>query len=200
VLALVILCCPLFRLIYVIQNPEIAVEFGRFEAVADTLAFGCFLAFTRERLHQQKWYASLMGSNLLLVAPFVALFISTWAHFPKYYNKMLFVLIAITIENICVTLFLDWVVTNYDGKLGRFLNARAFAFVGIISYSLYLWQQPILSANVPLPVILKVLLIFLISLGSYYLVEKPSLRLRSYLEKKESIARFLKGQGKQFWK
>src|SRR5215204_3211996 len=48
VLGLVLLCCPLFRLIYVIQNPEIPVEFGRFEAVADSLAFGCFLAFLRE--------------------------------------------------------------------------------------------------------------------------------------------------------
>lgn len=32
-----------------------------------------------------------------------------------------------------------------DGYLGRFLSNRAFVFIGLISYSTYLWHQPVLS-------------------------------------------------------
>ena len=73
----------------------------------------------------------------------------------------------------------------YDRDIGRLLNARPLVFIGVISYSLYLWQQPFLNRNVfaalnrfPQNAVLA----FIVSLLSYYLVERPMLGLRYRVE------------------
>ena len=45
-----------------------------------------------------------------------------------------------------IALVIDWCVTFADGRVGRVPNAPPLVFVGWISYSLYLWQQPFLIA------------------------------------------------------
>ena len=56
------------------------------------------------------------------------------------------------------------------------------AFVGVLSYSLYLWQQPFLRPGHALRLPLSISLIVGAALSSYYLVERPMLRLRQRLE------------------
>jgi peptidoglycan/LPS O-acetylase OafA/YrhL len=68
--------------------------------------------------------------------------------------------------------------------MGRFLNWRPIAFAGLLSYSLYLWQQLFLNRNSGAWVnAFPQNLCFAIAaaLGSYYLFEKPFLRLRRRL-------------------
>jgi peptidoglycan/LPS O-acetylase OafA/YrhL len=66
--------------------------------------------------------------------------------------------------------------------LGRVLESRAFTTVGMLSYSLYLWQQPFLNPhgsqwfNAP-PV--SLLLTVCAAVASYYFVEAPFLRLKN---------------------
>jgi peptidoglycan/LPS O-acetylase OafA/YrhL len=56
-------------------------------------------------------------------------------------------------------------------------------FVGVLSYSLYLWQQPFLNRHLgtswmaAFPV--NIILAGVMALASYYLVEQPFLRLRA---------------------
>ena len=38
-------------------------------------------------------------------------------------------------------------MTFHDGRVGRVLNAAPLVFVGWLSYSLYLWQQPFLNRS-----------------------------------------------------
>ncbi|MDG1689560.1 MAG: hypothetical protein P8I02_02090 [Flavobacteriales bacterium] len=65
----------------------------------------------------------------------------------------------------------------------KILNSKVLSFVGTISYSIYIWQQPFLSNNNywinNLPQ--SIILVFLISILSYYLIEKPFLRLKKFV-------------------
>ncbi len=49
------------------------------------------------------------------------------------------------IERALIALVLDCVMTHESFALGRFLNLRPVAFLGTLSYSLYIWQQIFLN-------------------------------------------------------
>jgi peptidoglycan/LPS O-acetylase OafA/YrhL len=183
----VIVVCPLFRLLNVYNDPAAYLEFMKFEAVADSLAVGCLLAIIRDWLHKFGWYIRFLRSRILLGLPLLALLITWLARFPGYCPKPLYVVLAIPIQNISIVLFLDRVITYYQGRLGRFLNAAPIAFIGVMSYSIYLWQQIFLNPELDLPILIKLPLALLASFLSYFIVEKSSLKARNYLEKKFNI-------------
>jgi peptidoglycan/LPS O-acetylase OafA/YrhL len=61
------------------------------------------------------------------------------------------------------------------------LNSAPVMWLGAISYSLYLWQQPFLDrwSSAPWAAFpLNLTLALLLAAASYYLVEKPGLKLR----------------------
>jgi peptidoglycan/LPS O-acetylase OafA/YrhL len=65
--------------------------------------------------------------------------------------------------------------------LGRLLEARPMVFVGVLSYSLYLWQQLFLnpySAHWTARWPTNLVLVLLAALASYYVVESPFLRVK----------------------
>ena len=65
-----------------------------------------------------------------------------------------------------------------------YLNLGPVAWVGALSYSLYLWQQPFLSPHVTLALPVRVAALVACAVASYYLVEKPALRLRARIERR----------------
>jgi peptidoglycan/LPS O-acetylase OafA/YrhL len=68
--------------------------------------------------------------------------------------------------------------------MGQVLNWKPIAFIGVLSYSLYLWQQLFLNRNsVAWVNAFPQNLFFAVAaaLGSYFLLEKPFLRLRHRL-------------------
>src|SRR5690606_30961764 len=73
------------------------------------------------------------------------------------------------------------VVRNPQDLAGRILNSKPFIAVGILSYSLYLWQEPFLYFRgegwaTAFPQ--NLMLAFSAALCSYYLVERPFLTLK----------------------
>jgi peptidoglycan/LPS O-acetylase OafA/YrhL len=75
-------------------------------------------------------------------------------------------------------------IADPRGFVSRVLETRAFKWVGLLSYSLYLWQQLFLPMRAgqkilgsALGLILNVALTFAAAAFSYYLVERASIRI-----------------------
>src|SRR5439155_8329139 len=91
-----------------------------------------------------------------------------------------------TTMNVAIAVCVDWAMRNCDGKVGRLLNLPAVSFAGVLSYSLYLWQQPFLNRNstsVYCAFPLNIILAIAAALLSYLIIEVPLLRLRVRLER-----------------
>ena len=180
--AAVVLLVPLIR----VAEWELLRQYGdgvghRFETIADAIAIGCVLAGTRSWLHKTAWYPRLLASPAFIVVPFAAVG-ANLVHDHPLANFAL----GMSIAHVCIALCLDWVVTFHDGRVGRVLNARPLVFVGWLSYSLYLWQQPFLnrgSDSIVAAFPQNILIVALLAVMSYYLVERPSLALRRRIER-----------------
>ncbi|MBD3750380.1 MAG: acyltransferase [Sphingobacteriales bacterium] len=60
----------------------------------------------------------------------------------------------------------------------RFLNSKILSQIGVISYSIYIWQQLFSSDIIPFPTIINFLLTFIVAWLSYHYFEKPFLKLK----------------------
>ena len=147
-----------------------------FPTIADPLAVGCYLAIQRSWLWEQRWYRRLLESPWMLVVPLVALAANLAREHPRFSY-----VVAEPIMNFGIAMTLDYCMRHATSAVGRFLDWRPMAFLGVLSYSLYLWQQPFLNRDAGafwniFPVNLA--LAFLFALASYTLVERPFLRLK----------------------
>jgi peptidoglycan/LPS O-acetylase OafA/YrhL len=89
-----------------------------------------------------------------------------------------------SVMNVSLAILIHRSVYLSEDRLGRFLNWKSIEFVGVLSYSLYLWQQPFLNRDSTAWVNAfpqNLLFAVAASLASYLLLEKPLLRLRRRL-------------------
>jgi peptidoglycan/LPS O-acetylase OafA/YrhL len=89
--------------------------------------------------------------------------------------------VGILLQNCIIALIMLWAIQNSDRGFGRILNSRLAIHIGLISYSLYLWQQIFLTTQnktftgaFPL----NLLCTFAVAECSYWFVEKSFLALR----------------------
>jgi peptidoglycan/LPS O-acetylase OafA/YrhL len=178
----VVLITPFVRLAELHLFPAYVDGIGaRFETVADAIAIGCVLACTRDWLHRQAAYRRFLSSPAFAMVPLAIFAGSMTGQHPHVAY-----VIGLPLANVATALAVDWAVSYPDRFVGRVLNARPLVFIGLISYSLYLWQQPFLNRSglatwnaFPL----NVFLAFAFAVASYYFVERPSLALRRLLER-----------------
>jgi peptidoglycan/LPS O-acetylase OafA/YrhL len=137
-----------------------------FPAVADILAIGCLLAVFASQLPKLKttWTAPMV-IPVALVPAYVGLH-----HF--HITPLLLLVLWPAMHLSIAGLLLHVVQRPY-----WILNVQPVAWLGKISYSLYLWQQLFVFGQHPRPWYLVFLAVGMAS-ASYYLVEQPMLRLR----------------------
>lgn len=160
------------------SHPEI---FGNpryaFPAVADALACGCLLAALRDRLWDCASYRRLLSSPLFLAVPLVTLLMQAAPLAIK--DVALF-----TVINVLIAICIDGFVRVPKTPVGRLLNSPVFVFIGVLSYSLYLWQQLFLDPASTLPFPFNLGLLMTAALASYFFVERPFLSLRRKIEQR----------------
>lgn len=152
-----------------------------FQAVADSLATGCLLSGCYNRLGACRWYLGVLGSRFFLLVPCALLVVAIATY--KLAGGGGFYIAGQSVANLAIALGIDRCVRFPDSLEGRLLNTRPLVFVGVLSYSLYLWQELFLNpfdetsmfTAVPINLVLAVLA----ALASYYLIERPFLRLKS---------------------
>lgn len=177
-----LLLCPLIRLAYFNLYPSLVEEeIGyRFETVADALACGCVLAAIFGWLKVQSSFNRVITSRMFTIVPVVVL-IAGLVDQSLWFSLLL----GISIQNLGVAACIVWGLTNHSGKIGRLLNCKPVVFVGVMSYSIYLWQQLFLnpySSSAVSSFPLNLALVGAVSLASYYLIERTSLEMRRRLE------------------
>jgi peptidoglycan/LPS O-acetylase OafA/YrhL len=182
-LCLVLIVSPVIRIVtyqmvYPFEPKWLALGF---QANLDALGAGCLLAFARQRLHASRFYRRVINSNLVLVLPAVVVVANLQGPHPHLFDGL-----CIPVMNVLIAIIIDWAVLNHAGRVGRILNSRLFMTIGVMSYSIYLWQQPFLTRSVStIPQFLfRIACILLVSSASYLIVERYSLQLRKRLQGK----------------
>ncbi len=136
-----------------------------FPAVAGNLAIGCLLAIYGCKIPKISLLVALIMLSAVILIPYYP------ADTPARTLLELFVLWPVM--NCCMAgLLLHVVQTPY-----RILNIAPVVWLGKLSYSLYLWQQPFFFMPPGQPAYKPLFGVGLACL-SYYLVERPSLELR----------------------
>lgn len=164
-------------------------EYG-FEEVCDALATGCILALLRDRLWAVRSYRRLVESPYVLLVPATA--IALIAVHPSEDNvpsstgaALIKHLLALPLLNIGIALVIDRYIRFPASAVGKLLNSRPAQWIGVRSYSLYLWQEVFTLSHLAMPA--KLIGTFVSAWISYRYVETPFLALRSRLGRKRAI-------------
>lgn len=149
-----------------------------FPMVADCLAAGCLLACLREWLERQPWYLALFRPRWSLLLLAVVFLIN------RYTVYSIVGVPGIGLINVLLAILIHRSAYLWNDRLGVILNCRPLAFCGLLSYSLYLWQQLFLNrASTAWPQMFPWNILFsaAAALLSYFLLERPLLQLRHRL-------------------
>lgn len=162
-----------------------------FHMRADSLMFGCIIALLQGTPLFERLYGRV--TRVAWIPPAV-IFLSSClqARFQNYWELPL----GITVSGAAIAFFLLWCVRNPHSTVGRVLNCRPMMHIGVLSYSIYVWQTLFLHHdNVTVfGTSLKFISTFpgnwiailVVAEFSYYLIEQPSLRLRNRLMRRFS--------------
>ena len=183
--AFIVVASPFYRLIvwWVIPSFRSTLD-RRFDCVADCIAVGCLLASVGSNLAFRPRYMSFLNSFVFGLVPIIVITAALAANHPKIYYGA-----AQTVINIGLALMIHRSILLKTSWSGVFLNSVPVAYIGTLSYSLYLWQQPLLSEQAGVwrfAFPYNLVLTFGAALFSFYAVEQP---LRSAI-----TARFQKRQ------
>jgi peptidoglycan/LPS O-acetylase OafA/YrhL len=156
-----------------VASPVLPVSIG-------AIAAGAVFAAHADRIGSSLRYHRFLRSQRFLIVPALAIACA-----------LLVGAVAITIQSLAIALIVDRCV-RCRGSVRRVLDARPVAFLGTISYSLYLWQQPFLdhASSTPLttfPLNLSLALGF--ALAAYYLVERSFQTLARDKSRRHAAAR-----------
>jgi peptidoglycan/LPS O-acetylase OafA/YrhL len=181
-----ILLCPLVRLSFYFIFPSLrGLEYYLLYGWLDTMMVGCLLALLNRRPSFQQWKhrflsawtACLMAAIAFYINPFLV----DWM--PKPYTGIYALVFFPFTTAVCIAGVMLYVAEHPESVAGRFLNMGWIRQIGVLSYSLYLWQQVFVSHRFNLLPYGYLYLILAAAL-SYWAVERPFLRLRAYLEKR----------------
>jgi peptidoglycan/LPS O-acetylase OafA/YrhL len=183
----IILVAPFLRVFsFTVARGTLLHNSYGFHFRADSLMFGCLVALLQGTPLFERFYH--LATRIWWIPPAVILLSDLLgARFMNYWEFP----IGFTLCGVAISLFLLWCVRNPGSVVGRLLNSRILSHIGVLSYSIYIWQTlflnydnrslfgPSLKLLYTLP--FSWLAIFLAAEISYNLIEQPSLRLRSRL-------------------
>jgi len=181
ILLLVFFVTPIFRAVLYATKAQGALH-GSLPAVADQLAIGCLLAIFAKRLPKIPGYLALWMTAATILIPWYP---ATSAGRSLFMLFVLRPLLHVSIAGVV----LHVIQVPYAA-----LNWGPVAWLGKISYSLYLWQEVFCSnPNLPYGYVLAIPAIGCACL-SYYLVEQPMLRVRERLTRNDDARDIVSGQ------
>ncbi|MVT07154.1 acyltransferase family protein [Chitinophaga tropicalis] len=146
----------------------------------DSILIGCLGALLESNISLREKYEPYLRNNYILagVLAFVLVINKLLLfRFPGAYDMI----IGKSLLNIGIMYLIFWSV-YVPSKFAGILNMKGVVFIGVLSYSLYIWQQLFLHSNFnswvnQFPQNLGI--VFLVGYISYQFIEKPILGLKS---------------------
>ena len=147
----------------------------QFEAIADALATGCLLAYVYSAdITLPKWchsWAFILVPISMIILPSALYKI----------DHGLFYTLGQSYINLTAAIMVLRYMSVSEGFSYQILNSKPATWLGAMSYSLYLWQEPFLNSWVTdwyasWPT--NLLLTFVCACFSYYVVEKPIMNFK----------------------
>jgi peptidoglycan/LPS O-acetylase OafA/YrhL len=186
VLAVIMLLAPLIRVACYHWTPNSRGQIDMmFHTGFDSIAAGVLLGELLLRPNFKAWLEKIAGNRLILAAAIIfPLFISPVLneHFRGAYSLP----VGKSLELVCICIVITAAVSFPETLLFRFLNWQPLVFVGVLSYSLYVWNNLFLNSGGHW-LVNRFPFNFLcaggMALASHYLVEKPFLKLKDRLHK-----------------
>jgi peptidoglycan/LPS O-acetylase OafA/YrhL len=142
-----------------------------FHNTADALAIGCLLAIGRGALENNKrWQAFFASPWKAGLIPLVIIALAA-----SHKLGPVFWLAGVTALNLAIAAGIYAAIKQPESAVGRLLNGNPLRIIGVWSYGIYLWQQPLtfhrktgLLSVFPV----NVIVLLLVSALGYYLIEK----------------------------
>ena len=176
----VILLSPVSRVLTYLLAPSFRGNEGiMLHTRLDTIMFGCAMALLWNRDRFTGLAEKLLHPTLFAFSIFYITILSPClsARFGARYDWT----IGYTLRSFLISIVLLYVVRRPVSFPGRVLNLAPIRHIGIISYSLYLWQQMFTGPHSRLfP--LNLMAIGVCAELSYWLIERPAFRLRDKVE------------------
>jgi peptidoglycan/LPS O-acetylase OafA/YrhL len=183
-----IVASPVIRLATYFLVPTVRAHIPiMFHTRWDMLMYGALAAL----LHKEPWFENLLrkcfGLRLHIAGAAFIFLISP--QLAEVWKGAYLLPVGWTLEGAAITLMLLWAIQKRDALIWRLLNSRPLVHIGVISYSLYLWNVVFLASEnktalgkFPINIVLS----FLAAELSYRFVEKPILNLRKRLAERPS--------------
>ena len=152
-----------------------------FPGSMDSIAAGCLLAIYEPRIRARlEWLSE--AAAIAIAIPITAWILERlwWGD-----TSIIGVRIMSAFWGVVPLLIGLWVFVLISRRDWIFNNAVASA-IGVLSYSLYLWQQPF-TFEQEYPKILALFMLTSCATASYFLIEKPMLRLGALLNSRKSV-------------
>jgi peptidoglycan/LPS O-acetylase OafA/YrhL len=148
----------------------------------DAMMFGCVTAILlgHRAFRDRVMHFLERGGRWIALACLVASYALT--QFVPYWLQTA----GYSLEGMAIALMLIWLVCRAEGGMGRVLNRPVLVHLGLISFSLYLWQQLFINEKtIPLLRYPPMCLICAFALAefSYWCIERPFLRTREHWTK-----------------
>ena len=166
----VVVCCALIRWAEFFYSPGMKVEF-RTEARIDAIMYGAIGAFLvyHSRSAVERHLTGFRAIGILFAIVLACYF------FPAMPVRRTLMAMAMPIPII-------FTVLHAETALAKILELRPLQWIGRLSYSLYIWQMMFLVPyDRPLGIFQSFPIAFICAIacaaGSYYLIERPSIRL-----------------------
>jgi peptidoglycan/LPS O-acetylase OafA/YrhL len=184
----VILVSPLSRVLTYYAWPSMRINMAMMlHTHLDTIMTGCLLALALDRKVWERFTRLALSPIAALVAILFLFVVDTPAQLR--WRGIYQMTVGISLENVAIATILLYVVFRHESVPGKFLNNPIVRHIGMISYSLYLWQQ-LFTGPYTRFFPLNILAILACAELSYCLIEKPSFHIRDVLEKRLSFTGF----------
>lgn len=177
----VVVACLSIRLFMAAAHPDLMETryfHYRTECRLDSLAFGVALAAACQLPAGRRWIGRLATLPALVAG--LAVILGCFAYRDAFFRETW----RYTLVGVGITLAIIPILFR-GGWIPRVLNTPPFAFVGKLSYSLYVWSMfaPLAALwlvphGTRLHVATSFVLVFAFATASYFLLERPLLRLR----------------------